>query len=60
MNRFLPEAATGRQKKPFEDNNEDSQRLNPRDISTFSMPLHTDRSYAQRRKAFDFVSLLKL
>ena len=60
MDKILPETVTGRQNKLHQDKKEGAQTLNPRDLSTISILLLTDRSYAQRRKAFDFLSLFKL
>lgn len=54
MHTILPDAVTGRQEKLFQDKKEVAQTSNPRDLSTISMLLHTDRSFAKRRKALDF------
>ena len=60
MDKILPETVTGRQNKLHQDKKEGAQTLNPRDLSTISILLLTDRSYAQRRKLFYFLSLFKL
>ena len=60
MDKILPETVTGRQNKLRQDKKEGAQTLNPRDLSTISILLLTDRSYAQRRQLFYFLSLFKL
>ena len=59
MYTILPDGVTGRQEKLFQDKTEVLQASSPRDISTISMLLHTDRSFAKRRKALEFLSLFE-